>query len=144
MLKREGVHESDCDFCRYDLRVGDPGDDRLSKKPERFVSNCPYSLKHLNLKCPGAHKHLVIMGKYAKRAEVYPQKVVNAIVAGIREGVVSRSKVARSDNEYYVSPDSEFLIESGSDSDSTCLPTDVEDNKSDSSSDSSSSMTRSL
>ena len=55
----------------------------LVKKPTKFMTNAPYIGEELSLRCDGSHRHLVLIGGKAKRAEIYPDKLCKAMLTGL-------------------------------------------------------------
>ena len=77
-----GVERVRGDLCQFDLRVGAPGT-APSMKPTGFLSNSPEMLRELAKTCKKEHAHFRLEGGHnTKAAEIYPPKLVKALLRG--------------------------------------------------------------
>ena len=53
------------------------------EKPTIFMTNRPYIGEELSQQCDGCHRHLVLIGGKAKRAEIYPDELCRAMLNGL-------------------------------------------------------------
>ena len=54
----------------------------------KCLTNAPHVAKWLNRKCPGDHHHVALIGGRAKACEIYPTKLCEAIVQGLKDQLV--------------------------------------------------------
>ena len=84
LMTTEGVENVVVHMCRFNLRSRDSvGDDGLSKKPTRVLTNLPSLAESINKKCTGDHDHIHLVGGRAKAAAQYTREFCNAIIDGI-------------------------------------------------------------
>ena len=78
-----------CDQCMFDLRSTSGN---LHKKPTGFITTSPEIATELDQRCDRSHQHEQVIGSNqtgnrAKRAQVYPRPLVDAILRGYRRHV---------------------------------------------------------
>jgi hypothetical protein len=94
------------DMCQYGMEQTDEnGQVRPVKKPTRWMSNAPHILSALDRRCgrddqdpEQKHQHVHLIGGRARAAQVYPIKLCQCILKGLRDqlrddGVISEKFV---------------------------------------------------
>ena len=71
-----------CDQCMFGLNVDGQG---LNRKRTRWLSNMPPVLEALNVKCDRTHFHVPLENGRPKLAQVYPERLCQAVARGIIE-----------------------------------------------------------
>ena len=81
-----GVDCLSIDQCMYGLVSDTPGGGQMpARKNTTIMTNCPALAITLNMRCDGSHQHQqLIGGKRTAKAQVYPEKLVDALVEGIQ------------------------------------------------------------
>ena len=74
-------------MCRYEMLSKDTDGPGLVKKLTGWMANSPYIARAVSLRCPNdgktkVHRHVILMGGRAKACQVYPPKLVKAILKG--------------------------------------------------------------
>ena len=84
ILKMAGVDTVVNHQCMFGLMTADGHGGTLpAKKPTRWMSNSPWMLKELDIKCDGLHQHQNLMGGRAAAAAFYPPQLLRAIIRGM-------------------------------------------------------------
>ena len=83
------------DQCQFGLRSDQGG---IHKKSTGFLTTNPYIVKELDRRCDGQHEHEQILGKVngvnrSRRAQEYPQPLVDAILRGYQRGLQRKEPV---------------------------------------------------
>ena len=103
----DGVATVTGDSCMFGMKSVDAeGIERPAKKPTRWMSNAPYLLRSLGIRCHGGHTHTELLGGRARAAAKYPPELVLAIVRGLQ---AQREADARARGERM--PCSEALVQ---------------------------------
>ena len=79
-------------MCNFGMASEDMHGPGLVKKPTRFLTNSTEISRWLDRKCTGDHRHVQLIGNRAKACEVYPVKLCEAIVQGLRDQLVCDGK----------------------------------------------------
>ena len=91
LLEMDGVSQVISDQCEYGLLTPDAsGKPTPARKPTQWASNSPWMLKRLSTRCSGKHKHQALEGGRAKKAELYPLKLILTMIRGIRDTIDGR------------------------------------------------------
>ena len=77
------------DLCMYGMMSKDPHGEGLAKKPTKFLTNSACLAKSLSIRCSGDHRHVALIGGRAKSCEVYPRKLCEAMVIGLKNQLKS-------------------------------------------------------
>ena len=86
LLQNPSVGYVDGDQCEYGLTSPtSDGGNLPARKTTGFMSNSMYMLRQLAKRCTGGHVHQQLVGGRAKAAEIYPLKLVEAMLRGIRD-----------------------------------------------------------
>ena len=79
------------DQCEFGLKSQDMLGEAPAKKPTRFLTNSYHVGEALAVRCQNAkrefrdqHRHVQLMQGRAQAAQIYPQKLCEAIVQGIK------------------------------------------------------------
>ena len=75
-------------LCQFGMESSNIYGAGLVKKPTKFLTNAPHVAKWLDRKCPGDHHHVALIGGRAKACEMYPVKLCEAIVQGLRDHLI--------------------------------------------------------
>ena len=75
LMSMPGVEKVIGHMCAFGMVQEDEHGPGLIKKPAAYMGNCPLLLKRLAKKCSGDHRHILLMGGRAKRAEIYPDEL---------------------------------------------------------------------
>jgi hypothetical protein len=67
------------------MRQEDEQGSALIKKPTGFMTNAPCLADRLSRPCTGDHRHILLMGGRAKRAEIYPGELCREIIIGLSD-----------------------------------------------------------
>ena len=74
------------DQCDCGLLTPGPGGVPMpAKKPTRWASPSPQTLKRLSQRCSQTHEHQQLVGGRAKACENYPLELITGILRGIRD-----------------------------------------------------------
>jgi hypothetical protein len=115
--KMEGVTTAVSDACVFGMTAVDSdGQERLVKKPTKWMSNAPRLLASLGYRCNGRHQHTPLLGGRAANAAIYPPELVLAIVRGLqaqREEDARRGKTTTPLSEAILSAISEVPLQTG-------------------------------
>ena len=93
LLRANGVEKVTGDQCVFNQTTVDYAGDGpgLVLKPTGWLSNCPEILKELSVRCANTrrpeeewHRHIPLLNGKAKATEVYPPKLVAAVIRGLR------------------------------------------------------------
>ena len=84
MLRMSGVLTVDMDQCMFGLVSKSPDGLLLpAKKPTRWMTNSPFMVDALNVRCDKSHQHQHLVGGRAADAAFYPPKLLRAILRGM-------------------------------------------------------------
>lgn len=80
------------DQCQYGLWIEDTQGWTLVKKPTKFLTNPPGIAQQLQQRCPGkkshaSQRHASLFNGRSKMAQVYPEKLCDAICKGIKQHI---------------------------------------------------------
>ena len=89
VMKLKGVRKVTGHMCAFGMVQEDELGEGLSKKPTAFMSNCEGVLKRLNKKCSNDHRHILLVGGRARRAQVYPDELCREILLGLLDQMKS-------------------------------------------------------
>ena len=89
-----GIKKVNAHMCRFKMMSEDEQGKGLVKKPTGFLTNSEYMRRALDKQCLGSHRHVHLMGGRAKACQVYPEKLVRAILKGIRAELVNNGTIA--------------------------------------------------
>ncbi len=81
VLNMKNVRKVTGHMCAFGMLQGN----QLVKKPTSFMSNCDKLLSRLEKKCDAAHRHILLVGGRAKRAQVYPDELCKEMLHGLME-----------------------------------------------------------
>ena len=89
-----GISKIHAHMCRFGMMSEDVDGKGFVKKPTRLITNSEHMGEQLSRKCMGGHRHAQLDGGRARVCQVYPDKLVRAILKGIRmelahDGVMS-------------------------------------------------------
>ena len=79
-----GIKKVNAHMCRFNMKSVDEQGEGLTKKPTGFLTNSDHLRQVLEKQCMGGHRHVQLMSGRAKACQVYPDKLVHAILSGIR------------------------------------------------------------
>ena len=79
-----GISKTNTHMCRFGMVSEDELGVGLVKKPTGFLTNSEYVKDQLSKTCQGGHRHVQLMGGRAQACQVYPEKLVRAILRGIK------------------------------------------------------------
>ena len=82
LMQKNGVIKVRGDMCMFDMVQEDGEGVGQIKKPTGFVTNAPEIAKQLQRVCNGRHRHIQLVGGRAKCAQVYPDKLREALITG--------------------------------------------------------------
>ena len=89
LWKESGVQAVMADQCEFGLMSEDKWDRAPAKNPTRFLTNSPHVGEALAARCQnarreakGQHRHVQLIQGRARAAQVYPQKLCEAMVRG--------------------------------------------------------------
>ena len=71
------------DMCEFDMYQEDYKGIGQIRKSTGFATNAPALAKTLSRACSGNHRHIQLIGGRAKKAEIYPPKLCEAIIEGL-------------------------------------------------------------
>ena len=84
------------DQCEFGLRSRDKWGEAPAKKPTRFLTNAEHVGEALAVRCQNQtrelkdqHRHVQLVQNRAKQAQIYPQKLCEAIVHGMKRQMES-------------------------------------------------------
>ena len=83
LLERPSVKRIVSHMCAFGMMQEKDGIEMLVKKPTAFMTNSDEMAKRLSRKCEGEHRHVVLIGGRAKRAEIYPEELCREILIGL-------------------------------------------------------------
>ena len=84
LMAMEGVIVVESPMCKWHMMSEDNQGAGFVKKETRWVTNSPEVAKIIEGKCSGSHRHVHLVNGRARHAQVYPPKLVSAILKGIR------------------------------------------------------------
>ena len=86
LLHRPSIHKITADQCAFELRSSQ---NNYHKKPTAFATNHLKIAETLHRRCPGGHVHEHILGdrRVSRRSQVYPDKLVDAILQAYARSV---------------------------------------------------------
>ena len=85
VLNLPGVSKVKSHMCAFGMTEGNV----LVKKPTGFMTNASKIGEILQRDCSGDHRHVVLLGgRRAKRAEVYPGELCKKIIFGLRDQMI--------------------------------------------------------
>ena len=92
MAKREDSILAKLDQCQYGLWIKDKFGWSSAKKPTKMLTNSPCIARQLMRRCPGKHthvdqRHTSLFYGVAKKAQVYPDGLCDAICKGLRDQI---------------------------------------------------------
>ena len=85
VMRLKGVRKVIGHMCAFGMVQEDELGEGLIKKPTAFMSNCEGVLKRLNKKCSNDHRHILLVGGRARRAQVYPDELCREILLGLMD-----------------------------------------------------------
>ena len=90
-LPRSTVVQSD--LCGFGMTSQDMHGPGLVKKPTKFMTNSHHVAKWLEVKCTGDHRHVQLIGGRAKACEIYPTKLCEAMLRGLKDQLVADGRL---------------------------------------------------
>ena len=84
VLALPGVHTCVLDMCAHGMWQVDKEGPGHVKKATRIMTNSPEVSGQVAIRCPGNHRHIVLIDRRAKAAQVYPEQLCRAILRGAR------------------------------------------------------------
>ena len=94
LMEDLGIKKVNAHMCRFKMMSEDKQGKGLAKKPTGFLTNSEDLRMPLDKQCLGGHRHVHLMGGRAKACQVYPEKLVRAILSGIRTELVNNGMIA--------------------------------------------------
>ena len=82
-------------MCQFDMMQEDGQGVARIKKTTGFATNAPELAKRLLRTCTGQHRHILLMGGRAKKAEIYPPKLCKAIIEGLVSQMQEDGKIEK-------------------------------------------------
>lgn len=89
------VHKSVFDMCRFGMTAEDGEGEGLVRKSTQILTNVKAIADILSVRCGAGHRHVHLISGKAKAAQVYPPKMCEGIIKGLRLWI-SQSEDARS------------------------------------------------
>ena len=85
MINEEWIFLVEGPMCRWGMVAEDNQGKGFVRKETVFLTNSPELAKVLTGKCVGHHRHVHLMNGRARKAQVYPPRMVTAILRAVRE-----------------------------------------------------------
>ena len=96
LLAWPGVTAVRCDQCLFgQVAIDASGWVGPARKATGFLTNDRFLAKELDKRCYGGHEHVQLLNGTAKASEVYPPRLVAAILRGIRSSMIAAGKGVR-------------------------------------------------
>ena len=93
VMKLPGVRKITSHMCAFGMVQEDELGPGLIKKPTSFMSNCNGVLERLNKKCSADHRHILLVGGRAQRAQVYPDELCREILLGLMDQMKADGRI---------------------------------------------------
>ena len=84
IMELEGVYTIQAPMCKWGMTSEDGEGLGYVRKETQWVTNSPELAKTIEGKCDGSHRHVHLINGRARYAQVYPPKLVSAILRGIK------------------------------------------------------------
>ena len=84
LIAETDVQTTVLDMCRFGMQAVDRDGPGLVRKSTQVVSDVEELISILSQRCLGAHRHVHLVGGKARAAAIYPEKLCNAVVKGVR------------------------------------------------------------
>ena len=85
LTELEGIYLVESPMCHWHMTSEDNEGIGYVRKQTMWLTNSKELAKTLEKKCSGMHRHVQLINGRAKHAQVYPPKLVSAILRGIRQ-----------------------------------------------------------
>jgi len=83
LREKEGILEATCHMCSFGMESCDQEGLAPVKKPTRFLTNRECVKEKLDRRCAGGHRHVHLVEGRAKKAAIYPQELLDAMLDAI-------------------------------------------------------------
>ena len=93
ILDRPEVQRIVSPMCAFGMMQEDEEGEALVKKDTAFMTNSRAIAERLERKCGKDHRHIVLIGGRAKRAEVYPEELCRQIIRGLVEQMAEDGRI---------------------------------------------------
>ena len=97
LLRKPGVQRVRVDQCMYGLMAESHGVRGLAQKPTGFATNSSRIARAIARRCNGQHAHVQLIGGIASKAAAYPDRLVDAILRGIRAELQDAGRLQKMD-----------------------------------------------
>ena len=85
MANLDGTLITKAHMCAYGTKNLDKMGNQFVYKPTQFMPKSPHMAAQLERKCDRNHKHAVLGGNRARKAAVYPTKLIDATCNGMQD-----------------------------------------------------------
>ena len=99
LMGKPGVLRLVGHMCRHGMQAEDAQGKALVLKPTGWLTNCPGVAKEVAKKCSNLnkwgkqHRHVELVGGKAKQCEVYPRRLCQAILKGLRNQLIKDGRM---------------------------------------------------
>ncbi|CAJ1332419.1 unnamed protein product [Effrenium voratum] len=90
----DGVYTVQAPMCKCHMKAEDGQGVGLVRKETCYVTNSAEMAKALEGRCEGRHRHVHLINGRAREAQVYPPKLVNAILKGIKKELMNKGETS--------------------------------------------------
>ena len=90
----DGVYTVQAPMCKCHMKAEDGQGVGLVRKETCYVTNSAEMAKALEGRCEGRHRHVHLINGRAREAQVYPPKLVNAILKGIKKELMNKGEIS--------------------------------------------------
>ncbi|CAJ1387436.1 unnamed protein product, partial [Effrenium voratum] len=92
----DGVYTVQAPMCKWHMKAEDGQGVGFVRKETCYVTNSAEmaNYKALEGRCEGSHRHVHLINGRAREAQVYPPKLVNAILRGIKKELMNAGEIS--------------------------------------------------
>lgn len=92
MINEEGIYLVEGPMCRWGMVSEDSQGRGFVRKETMYLTNSPELAKVLSGECNGTHRHVHLVNGRARQAQVYPPRMVTAILRAVRKELQFRGE----------------------------------------------------
>ena len=85
MINEEGIYLVEGPMCRWGMTSTDVQGKGFVRKETMYLTNSPELARVLSGECNGKHRHVHLVNGRARQAQVYPPRMVTAILRAVRK-----------------------------------------------------------